>query len=84
MAVNNIALVQLDVLGVHMLERNHTPIGGTDNGLRTRILVGSILNQRIHAVQIVGSYALGVSQIHRNLERNTEFTDRNVRIWCNN
>ncbi len=82
MPIHDIALKEFNRLGVQMLERNRTPIH-TLNRLGSWIRIGAVLNQLVEFPNIERRHFLRKRQIRRNLERNAEFLDGNIRVWRN-
>jgi hypothetical protein len=84
-AVHHITLKQLK--GLELRRRNVLQSDGPTidalNGLRTRILIGTGLNQCVHTVDIEGRHPFGEGKVHSDLEGNAELLNGDVRIRRN-
>jgi len=86
MPIHHVALIQLDRLGVDVLEADDSAIGSRRSPLhrlRTRILLRSVLHQRIQPINVVRRDPLRKGQIHGDLHRHTEFLHRDVGVRRN-
>ena len=83
MAIDRIAEIESDFRCLHMLQANHAAIAPHDC-LCTRPLIGAILDEAVELVTIVLSDDLRLRKIHRNLGRNTNLCDTDIRVRCDN
>ena len=81
-AVNDVALVEIDHVGVHVLEGHHPLLLFEKHGLGTGVL-HTVLDVHHQAIAVVGGHNLGLGQVRRNLFRYTQFIDINVGIGRN-
>ena len=82
MTVHHVALEELEGAELRLrdvLQRDRASVGAL-NGLRARVLVRSVLDKRVHPVDVEGRDALREGQIHRDLVGNTELLDGDVRV----
>lgn len=87
MPIHDVAFVDLNCLCIDVFETDHSTRFGPSrrslNRLGARILVWSILDKSIQTIDVVGRGALRKGEIHRDLQRNTEFLYRDVGIRRN-
>ena len=81
-AVNYIALMEIDHIGVHVLERHHALLLLQEHGLGTGVL-HTVLDIHHQAITVVGRDNLGLGEVRGNLLRDTQFIDINVGVGRN-
>ena len=79
MTIDDIADVENNLTAIDMVERLDAPVRAY-NSLRTRMLLRTILNELIHLLLVVRRHLLRHREVERDLQRNTDLTDGDVRI----
>ena len=80
--MHDIALVQINHIGIHVFQRHHALLLLQEHGLGTGIL-GAVADVRHEAVAIVRRHNLGLGEVARNLLGNTELIHVNVGVRRN-
>ena len=82
MTIHSIALKQLNRLGVHVFQRNRSPVA-TLNRLGAWVHIRAVLNQLVQLTHIEHRDLLRKRQIHCDLLWHTQFLDTNIGVRRN-